>query len=231
MKRSKQGFTLIELLVVIAIIAILAAILFPVFSRARENARRATCQSNLKQIGLGIQQYMQDYDSKFPIMGDTALTGWALNIQPYIKSEQVLQCPSEQNDAPTGANITARASLAGFTDYYYNSNLGFTSSTTPAAPFKEVVAISPSSTVLNGDGDGSGLSSAANYNTDHVNGGVGASGTRHFDGADYSFVDGHVKWLKPENVLSGSPGKCGGGSSPPSPDNRPTGSNNTFCLF
>ena len=63
--QRKEGFTLIELLVVIAIIAILAAILFPVFARARENARRASCQSNLKQIGLGMFMYLQDYDEKF----------------------------------------------------------------------------------------------------------------------------------------------------------------------
>src|SRR5690349_4775228 len=63
----RSGFTLIELLVVIAIIALLAAILFPVFARARENARRASCQSNLKQIGLGIMQYTQDYDDRLPV--------------------------------------------------------------------------------------------------------------------------------------------------------------------
>src|SRR5687767_6194063 len=68
----KSGFTLIELLVVIAIIAILAAILFPVFARARENARRASCQSNLKQVGLGFVQYTQDYDERYPMLFEGA---------------------------------------------------------------------------------------------------------------------------------------------------------------
>ena len=103
----RRGFTLIELLVVIAIIAILAAILFPVFARARENARRSSCQSNLKQIGIGLAQYTQDYDEKFPgadgwyrvpvanpIAGGPVAT-WDLVIQPYVKSMQILTCPSD----------------------------------------------------------------------------------------------------------------------------------------
>src|SRR5688500_17276072 len=97
---QRRGFTLIELLVVIAIIAILAAILFPVFARARENARRASCQSNLKQVGLGIMQYTQDYDEKFPqspwnnIASDTRRSHWGQVIQPYVKSTQLFVCPS-----------------------------------------------------------------------------------------------------------------------------------------
>src|SRR5215216_6607048 len=94
--RAMKGFTLVELLVVIAIIAILAAILFPVFSRARENARRSSCQSNLKQLGLGMAQYVQDYDERFVSWRSTT-TGWAELLQPYVKSTQVLQCPSEKN--------------------------------------------------------------------------------------------------------------------------------------
>lgn len=95
-----KAFTLIELLVVIAIIAILAAILFPVFARARENARKASCQSNLKQLGIMMLQYTQDYDEQFPITfhGTSAVNTrqpWMRHMQPYIKSTQVMQCPSE----------------------------------------------------------------------------------------------------------------------------------------
>src|SRR6476646_9032401 len=97
--RSKSAFTLIELLVVIAIIAILAAILFPVFGRARENARRSSCQSNLKQIGLGILQYAQDYDETMvPTQASNGTNNgsapWGSLVQPYVKSVQVFRCPS-----------------------------------------------------------------------------------------------------------------------------------------
>ncbi len=109
-KRTQRGFTLIELLVVIAIIAILAAILFPVFARARENARRASCQSNLKQLGLGWLQYAQDYDEMLPPTYTCSVsTGTTCTVQrywfdinattqgllsPYLKSYQIFVCPS-----------------------------------------------------------------------------------------------------------------------------------------
>src|SRR5688572_9600426 len=94
---AKRGFTLIELLVVIAIIALLAAILFPVFARARENARKSSCQNQLKQIGLGIAQYTQDYDETMPNRGannNPTIPSWRQRIFPYVKSTQVYRCPS-----------------------------------------------------------------------------------------------------------------------------------------
>jgi prepilin-type N-terminal cleavage/methylation domain-containing protein/prepilin-type processing-associated H-X9-DG protein len=103
--RLQHGFTLIELLVVIAIISILAAILFPVFARARENARRTSCMSNMKQIGLGLLQYTQDYDETYPqaywYKNDADGTGgyfqWTAATLPYTKSAQLFVCPSDTN--------------------------------------------------------------------------------------------------------------------------------------
>src|SRR5437660_10137204 len=108
MSVRKSGFTLIELLVVIAIIAILAAILFPVFAQARESARRTACLSNVKQIGLAFQMYSQDYDETTPAVIHNTNLGpndpdfWYI-VQPYVKNVQMFYCPDRTEWAmPTG---------------------------------------------------------------------------------------------------------------------------------
>lgn len=234
--KVKKGFTLIELLVVIAIIAILASILFPVFGRARENARRSSCQSNIKQIGLGFKQYIQDYDEKYPLavadtggsLGtfDAADQGWAQSMQPYMKSTQIFQCPSETNSPnANGGNVT------GYSDYWANYNV------ISATGVAEAALDSQTLTVLNGDG--AGITTAANptdgtsgyivsadnplpttgrpvnntlapspytaasvdavYDTTNATS-TGKGGKRHLDGSNFAFADGHVKWLRPEKV-------------------------------
>ena len=113
-RRLGRGFTLIELLVVIAIIAILAAILFPVFQKVRENARRTQCLSNEKQIGLGVIQYQQDADEKNPggLNGYGGGSGWAGQIYPFVKSVGVFQCPDDSAHSPAAASYALNANTA-----------------------------------------------------------------------------------------------------------------------
>jgi len=132
-RTNRSGFTLIELLVVIAIIAILAAILFPVFAQARESARKTSCLSNAKQLGLGIIMYIQDYDETMIMSANDSKPGplrdngvayrpwspWTLQVQPYIKNTDLLDCPDNKFlSFIISANATARKEI--YASYGFN---------------------------------------------------------------------------------------------------------------
>jgi len=146
-RRSKpQGFTLIELLVVIAIIAILAAILFPVFQKVRENARRTSCLSNMKQLGIGFTQYVQDSNERYPCVTAVApnpgyVGGWANMIYPFVKSTGVYACP---DDSVTKKSVTS----GGRVSYCMNYAIWNNDFSVASRGLKLSLFTAPSTTVL-----------------------------------------------------------------------------------
>ena len=183
---KRRGFTLIELLVVVAIIAILAAILFPVFARAREKARQTACVSNLRQIGLAFFQYMQDYDGggvPSILQQSTWTYGlWIRAIEPYIGNDQIMICPSNQNRN----NYTDGAWAPKVVDYGYNGWMGLRMldhNFGPGATMANVFIFADC-----------GLPDP--YNREHLFDGPPSyyGAAVHNEGANFAFADGHAKW-------------------------------------
>ncbi len=208
MKR-RAGFTLIELLVVIAIIAILAAILFPVFARAREKARQATCSSNEKQIMLGFLMYASDYDETMPGVrfnynGAYPWTVWPGSvdwcgvfthaIQPYIKNQQLLQCPS---DSEGDRWDDVRGISYGYNEYLYNYDYGFCKlakgNQAPAGISSISVIVETYASGIYDDWD----NSSGNYTDgmDRVRYGGWSPWASHHEGLNVGYADGHVKFM------------------------------------
>jgi len=194
MRRS--GFTLIELLVVIAIIAILAAILFPVFAKAREKARQSSCLSNARQLGTAVLSYVQDYDETFPKAqhAPSGANNWYDVIAPYCKNTQILRCPSLQlNGGGTttgyGWNIGRATSYTDGMGYYQGDGQNCRS-------LGEVTM--PAETFLLGD--------ISNY-SGNIRYLLWSSGSNTFQsnahngGGNYAFVDGHAKFMSRESVF------------------------------
>lgn len=190
--RVQRGFTLVEILVVIGILMLLGALLFPVFSRARENGKRTVCLSNLKQVALSLEMYTQDNNRRYPPAPPTpptGLLGWSWAVKDIAKSDEIFQCPSEGKKPDEG-----------FSDYWMNANLLGKS---------DVRIRQPASVILNGDGEANSVEYALAE--------IASSpdweqwdkedpyATRHLGGANYSFADGHVKFLKPDQVTTSAP--------------------------
>lgn len=230
----RTGFTLIELLVVIAIIAILAAILFPVFARARENARRTSCQSNLKQIGLGLMQYSQDYDEKYPKAQNANNKGWDALIAPYVglkinwqQAPLIFRCPSDPLSNGSGNSPRSYAMPQAYwtdpTDTpYFSPNYATDTGGRAVAEF-----VTPATTLMIVEHFHSEAYFGENYYATcrgaiSNSAGDGAQdddtafkGKRgHFDGWNYLFVDGHVKWLRPEATVKRKDGTMTDTNSP-----------------
>ncbi len=242
--KPRKGFTLIELLVVIAIIAILAAILFPAFARARENARRTSCQSNLKQIGLGMLQYTQDYDEKF--MNGEALrydlqpgvtSSWDLIIQPYVKSTQLFVCPSDtRSQVQTGALGTFGNNLR--RSYAMAEYLAPTDQTPNGLGLPLSRINQPSLTLMGVERRGCGNPNPADYYLCGTARAVfqaasdkdfaidtGPTSNPQSEGVhlgtnNYLYTDGHVKAIKqkifgvPNSVFGGHPDNTGNNNGP-----------------
>jgi prepilin-type N-terminal cleavage/methylation domain-containing protein/prepilin-type processing-associated H-X9-DG protein len=200
--RKRCGFTLIELLVVIAIIAILAAILFPVFARAREKARQSNCLSNVKQLMLAVQQYVTDNDQAYPLATiyarspwttpdgteTTVRMPWFISVQPYIKNLQIFNCPSV---SAAYSGDTDRDKVAyGLNGYLGRGPVQLANINFPA----ECMCIAERTAFYSNDAD----ITANRY--DGVNGRTRLALTRHNEGLNIGFCDGHAKWLKGSNI-------------------------------
>lgn len=214
MNTGRKAFTLIELLVVIAIIGILAAILFPVFARARENARRASCQSNLKQIGLGFMQYTQDYDERYPLrvtsgtptgFGCTPADMWTDGIFPYVKSDGIFQCPSDSSAQGANSCTGNSAGTISYTDYAYYVQfsrqngvaIGRTLSSVPYPAMTVMVEEGKSNDGRQAKGFFVVVQTETPSNaTPNLASPNYLDAQRHLDGSNWLFADGHVKWLK-----------------------------------
>ncbi|MBM3457829.1 MAG: prepilin-type N-terminal cleavage/methylation domain-containing protein [Armatimonadetes bacterium] len=215
---KRRGFTLIELLVVIAIIAILAAILFPVFAQARESARKSGCLSNTKQIGSAVQMYLQDYDEYFcinlyPTVMPVVFSFYDAHL-PYIKNTGVLTCPSEPTSQDWTALFTACRlpfrTTGAFRFFSYNGNYcmfngGVTNPIVDRRPVRHYATLPlPAEQSVFFDGKLDCRFNSPIYDTGvNIPGSTGIKPPRHSEGVNVSYADGHAKFQKARRLPDG----------------------------
>ena len=208
---ARPGFTLVELLVVIAIIAILAAILFPVFSRAREQARKSSCLSNVKQLGLAAQMYSQDYDEFLPpySVATSPTSYWPNLLDPYVKNRMTWVCPSYERGV---TNPSANASTYGTNYAIRGKALAEFARTPEILLYADTEGAYIGSTSRNAGCNGFTEGFLRVY--DPVEQAMGAqtscktylqttagASPRHLGGSNVAFVDGHAKWVKQDVLI------------------------------
>lgn len=191
----------IKRLVAVGVLGIVAAIIAPLFMRARgSDGHGSSCQRNLKQIGLGFAQYIQDYNEKYPPVrsgSGAQASGWINSLQPYVKSSQIYGCPKDNN-----WNIGSDAHSRGYTSFWMNANAsGLNQSAIPATALL----------ILSGDGNDGSDQSDAGYNLTSLPPSwivdENSPAYRHKDGANYAFADGHAKWLEPNRISANAGGR------------------------
>ncbi len=196
----KRGFTLIELLVVIAIIAILAAILFPAFAKAREAARRSSCSSNLKQIGLGVMQYSQENDENYmylyvpnPAAVQFGVVCWQHNVQPYLKSMDLFKCPSNPNNSQSFWKAIPSLNLP---------DVPLSYSANPKLFGKAMATVNaPASRIMVSEASGYGMG-WQDWGGAHPGNWAAECFAGHLGTMNCLYADGHVKSMRPTATMT-----------------------------